>query len=340
LMRIKALAAKLGLLGRKRGDPGLDGEHEELNLARQKIREKNRSLKGLRQRLEEKDRELEKLRTRLDGNAGDAETGGIKPENMVWIFGSGRTGSSWLSSMMGEMPGHAVWFEPRINSLLVPDTPRLAEGKAYVFAQRYKAVWLNNVRALVLDGAKARFPEEPEVLVIKEPGGSAGAASLIEALPESRVVLLVRDPRDAVASWLDASKEGGWRSRRGKASPASGEELVHNLARSFAKNVGGAKRAYDSHKGPKALVRYEDLRVNPFGEMKRLYSALGIPVDEEALSRAVEEHSWEKLPEEEKGEGKFYRKAKPGSWKEDLGPEEARVVEEITAPLLKEFYPE
>ena len=37
-----------------------------------------------------------------------------------------------------------------------------------------------------------------------------GAPLLMEALPESRMILLVRDPRDVAASTLDAAKEGGW----------------------------------------------------------------------------------------------------------------------------------
>jgi len=73
--------------------------------------------------------------------------------------------------------------------------------------------------------------------------------------------------------------------------------------------------------------------------MRHIYSALGIKVDEEELARAVERHAWENVPEEQKGEGKFHRKAKPGGWKEDLVEEQARMVEEITAPLLEEFYP-
>ena len=59
----------------------------------------------------------------------------------------------------------------------------------------------------------------------------------------------------------------------------------------------------------------------------------------EDLARVAEKHYWEKVTVGEKGEGKFYRKATPGGWSEDLTPEQVRVVEEITAPLLKEFYP-
>ena len=86
------------------------------------------------------------------------------------------------------------------------------------------------------------------------------------------------------------------------------------------------------------LVRYEELRADTLGTMKRMYSKLDVPVDEAELERAVEKHSWENIPEEEKGEGKFYRKATPGGWREDLTEEQARAVEEITAPLLEEYY--
>ena len=44
------------------------------------------------------------------------------------------------------------------------------------------------------------------------------------------------------------------------------------------------------------------------------------------------------IPDGEKGEGKFYRKATPGGWREDLTPKQARVIEEVTRPLLEEFY--
>jgi hypothetical protein len=52
----------------------------------------------------------------------------------------------------------------------------------------------------------------------------------------------------------------------------------------------------------------------------------------------VEKHAWENIPEKDKGEGKFYRKASPGSWREDLTSKQVEIVEKETALLLKAFY--
>jgi hypothetical protein len=102
--------------------------------------------------------------------------------------------------------------------------------------------------------------------------------------------------------------------------------------------VSAAKEAYEAHRGRKTLVRYEDLRFDTLGVMRRVCSELGLPVDEERLARSVENRSWEKIPEDKKGPGKSKRKATPGGWSEDLTPRQVEIVEEVTAPLLEEFY--
>ncbi|MGH3144308.1 MAG: sulfotransferase domain-containing protein, partial [Rubrobacter sp.] len=213
--------------------------------------------------------------------------------------------------------------------------------------------WVRSIRNFVLDGAGYACPGlgPEDHLIVKEPNGSAGAPLLMEALPESRMVLLVRDPRDVVASTLDGAREGNWlhewrneggpkrRVSRGVSPDEDPDAFVRLRSRAYLLHAGRAKEAYDGHDGPKTFVRYEDLRSDTLGTIARLYRELELPVREGELARVVEKHSWENVPEEEKGEGRFYRKASPGGWREDLTPEQVEVVEQTTAPLLEEFYP-
>jgi hypothetical protein len=282
-----------------------------------------------------------------DGRSGS----GIAPENMIWIFGTGRTGSTWLAAMMEEPEDHDVWFEPRVGTVFDPQRFQRHGGKHFILASQYKDVWLRSIRNFILDGANARFPElageDGGYLAVKEPGGSVGAGLIMEALPESGMVLLIRDPRDVVASWLDATRKGGWQTRRRGEGGRRAESLaetnpnafVRRHADAYLQHVGSARRAYEAHEGRKVVVRYEDLRADTLGTMKRMYGELNVPVEEARLAKAVEKHSWENIPEEEKGQGKFYRKATPEAWREDLTRRQVKTVERITAPLLEEFYP-
>lgn len=296
--------------------------------------------------------ELGQLRSRISGEG--VRTAGVDPERMIWIFGSGRSGSTWLRSIMGEMGGVRVWEEPMIGRLFgefyTRATKENLRSADFVMGDPIRKGWIDSIRTFALDGARYSNPRlgAEEYLVVKEPNGSVGALLLMEALPESRMILLVRDPRDVVSSLLDAAREGGWlyESREGRTGAGRGKidrrpnSFVRERANAYRRGVESAGLAYDAHEGPKVLIRYEELRADTLSEMRRIYSILGVPVEEEELKRAVEKHSWKNVPEEEKGEGKFYRRGKPGGWREDLTPRQVEVVERTTASLLKRFYPE
>lgn len=278
--------------------------------------------------------------------------GGVRPENLVWIFGTGRGGSTWLRSMMGELPGHAVWEEPLVGKLFGEFYERSQSGqrssKNFILGTPTQDGWIRSVRSFVLDGARYAHPllGPRHYLVVKEPNGSAGAPLLMRALPESRMILLVRDPRDVISSTLDSAREGNWfyewadkgRWREENLADRDPDAFVKMRASMYAQQVGNAKRAYEAHAGPKVMIRYEDLRADTPGTMRRIYSTLGIPAEDANLDRAVEKHSWENIPEASKGAGKVYRKAKSGGWREDLTQDQVKVIERITAPLLEEFY--
>lgn len=274
--------------------------------------------------------------------------GGPDPGRMVWIFGSGRSGSTWLRSMMVELGGARVWEEPMVGRLFGEFYARAPKDNLrsadFVMGDPIRRGWISSIRNFVLDGARYSNPRlgAGEYLVIKEPNGSVGAPLLMEALPESRMILLLRDPRDVVASVLDAATEGGWlyESREGRTGAGRTNSFVRERANVYRRGVESAWRAYDAHNGPKVLVRYEDLRTDTLGEMRRIYSVLGIPAEVGDLEKAVEKHSWQNVPEREKGRGKFYRRGMAGGWREDLTPKQVEVVEKSTASLLERFYPE
>jgi hypothetical protein len=292
------------------------------------------------------------LRSLVLGSSRAGEPRSVRPENIVWIFGTGRSGSTWLGSMMESLDGYAMWNEPLIGNLFGNfyyfRVGGRKLGRHSILGEPYKETWLGPMRDLVLGGAAARFPEVVVggYLVIKEPNGSIGSPLLMEALPESRMIFLIRDPRDVVASSMDARSEGSWLSerredqRRASKSNKNPNTYARMRANSYVQQIEKTKQAYQAHGGRKVMVRYEDLRADTLNTMRRIYSALEIPVDEAELARSVEKHSWENIPEEEKGEGKKRRKATPGGWREDLTPRQVEIVEDITAPLLEEFYPD
>ena len=295
-------------------------------------------------------------RLRLAGvgrvSVGGEPAGGVNPGNIVWIFCTPRSGSTWLRRMLHGIASGEVWEEPKVAVLFGRFYVRTSQAQRYrkefVLGDPTRPAWTRAIRHFVLETARASNPSvgPGDLLVVKEPGGATGAPLIMGALPESRMVLLVRDPRDFVASALGAQSEGGWmregqdegKRKRGLTEEREVRKFVRGHAFQYVCQVTNGKKAYDAHRGRKSLIRYEDLRAEPVATMKRICSQLEIAADEEEIRRVVERHSWKKVPEDEKGSGKFYRKAKPGGWQEDLTPEQAQMVEEIAAPLIAEFY--
>src|ERR687898_1482017 len=281
---------------------------------------RGRPLDLLHEQIASRDREISRLRARLAAGDSDDTIGGIPPEHFIWVFGVARTGSSWLGAMMGDLEDHAIWYEPYVGDVFgyayyMRAGEQQREREDYILGDPYREAWIRSVRTFVLGGAYARFPGlgESGYLVVKEPNGSVGAPLLVEALPESRVILLVRDPRDVVASLLAAQRRGSWGAGEEPLADTDPDEFVRQGAMMYDASFGKAWEAYEAHRGRKVATRYEDLRYDALGELEKIYSALGIPVEGGQLRVVVEKHAWENIPERQKGPNKPRRKARLGA---------------------------
>ena len=296
-------------------------------------RDARRRIKRWRKSAQKAEEEARALRSVIGADPFDAS-------RLLWIFGTGRSGTTWLSSMLGALPGAATWDEPLVGYLFGATyyeraTERKRESVEFILSGDG---WLPSGRRFLLSEVARRFPGAGMV-VVKEPNASIGAPLLCRMVPESRVIVVLRDPRDTVASALDARTEGGWKARQRGVS-LEPDHVVHAKAQSYLRDVGNSLEGYRSHEGPKAILRYEELCADTYSVFSAALLELGVPFDEEDLRKVVERNRFEAIPEEMRGKGKFYRKATPGGWREDLTEEQVRVVEEITRPLLEEFYPE
>ena len=277
-----------------------------------------------------------------------ASSGLLRTEQLIWMFGSPRTGSTWLSRMMAELDNQERWHEPYVGLLFgsflyerLEGNSKLLNNPGFIMGEPYRKTWLDSIRNFVVEGAIARYPNlrDDQYLVIKEPNGSLGAPLLLEATPESRMIFLIRDPRDVVASRLDAFDKDSWTGQdRDLGTTDKLNAFTKHLAEDYLKVVSQVEKAYEAHPGEKVLVRYEDLRRDTTSTLKAMYAGLGMEADESRLEAAVAKHSWEQIPDSAKGSGRFYRKAEPGSWRVDLSPAQIEIIEDVTGPILSMFY--
>ena len=98
------------------------------------------------------------------------------------------------------------------------------------------------------------------------------------------------------------------------------------------------QKAYDNHDpNLRLLVRYEDLRLNPIPEIKRIYKFLEFDLPEEKIKQIANVTSFENIPDELKGDEKNIRKAKPSGFKEYFTEEELKIANEIMKDNLVKY---
>lgn len=306
---------------------------------------------------------------------------------LTWIWGSPRSGSTWLLKLLTDPleadPEVPLGFrlpeggldgsvdsvpvdESFISNHLAPSLaePRRVNGRwvpgtlnnlmrpkpAYVFSDEYTDVWRPAARqfalarfAGVLDRVRAErvaLADDYRV-VIKETNGSHAADVVMETLPASKLLLLIRDGRDVVDSILAAYKPKAFMANKFKHSFKTSRERSEGArwaAEKWACNTDMTLKAMEGHPAELTrVVRYEDLLADGVRELGALYEWMGLPREPGRVERIVADRSFSALPADDRGPLTRNRAASPGLWRENLSRKEQRTVHEVCGPLLERF---
>lgn len=164
----------------------------------------------------------------------------------------------------------------------------------------------------------------------KTPTNLQSFATLHRMLPDSRLVHVLRDGRDVVASLLRQRWVAIGTNQRLPYTVDAGE-----AAGLWARSVGVSR---DVMRGPARRVfhevRYEDLVTDPQGTLTALMHALDIPFDPRMLRHHEFAHQ---LPDSEASSAAVrspVNRSAIGKWRTALTPEQRRQVAAVAGPTL------
>ena len=248
-----------------------------------------------------------------------AERFGRLDDRLVFVVGSPRSGTTFLASAIGSLPGFVDLGEVAPLKAAVPELAALAPREAAARLRRILAV----ARRVGLVGAVRPVEQTPEMAFL--------VRAVPVAYPAARVVHIVRDGRDAVCSllekpWLrreqvhtdDAGVPYGayarfWvePERRAEFEAASDTRRAAWVWRSYVTAVRSAAGALE--------IRYEDLATDPAVVAASLAGHLDVSVEPlgAALARA---HA-----------------SSVGRYRTELSTEQLEDVEEEAGALLHEL---
>jgi hypothetical protein len=288
------------------------------------------------------------------------------PGRLAWIFGSSRSGSTWLLRMLAELDrvipiddphiGHhlGVWRPIPLAWATAKDPPKLGtladfkrKKRDYLFSDRFRDTWMPQLRDLISARFAAQAAEdiaavdgiERPIVVVKEPGSHA-ADTIMDLFPQSSLIFLLRDGRDVVDSWLDAYRDGSWATDEGAypLDDTGRSALIRWQASVWLHRTEVVQETY-ARTEPKrrVLIRYEEMRADPGAALRKICATLGIEASGGSLDEIAAANEFSRVPESHKGAGREIRRAEPGGWATHMSHEEILEMHEILAEKLDEL---
>ncbi len=305
----------------------------------------------------------------------------------VFLVGSGKSGTTWLHMMMFHHPNTVAVAERRLiehpddnHALLdwfIDDELFMSWFTSSSFGKRYpEQVMIRHeleriisdyllYRALLLRRSnKGLTRSEPithvseKIALSSKADADATISTLREIYPRSKIIHIIRDPRDVVISTLfhayrDFVKAGenNWitdlidQTEVAEDSSSIEEyftDFVHQTTESWVDIVNTfhhtGKEIYGTDY---KVVKYEDLVADPHRWISELFAFVSLDNSPEVVAEIVEQTSFNALSNGrmagEQDKNSFFRKGEPGDWVNYFSPKEQAVVAEVAGEIMRDF---
>lgn len=267
------------------------------------------------------------------------------PPNLVSIFSTPRSGSSWLGQLFNSSPDTAYRFQP-LFSYAFKGRLTMNSSRQECMAFLEELLVTKDKFILQADGnyhvdqmGFSKSPVRSSHLVFKEVRYINIVRNLMEQLPEIMVVGLVRHPCAVIDSWIHAPREfkpewsvqEQWRSgalkNQGRSEECFGFDKWKEVALLFTELE---KRHPDRMK----VVRYADLNADPMGTTKDLFTFCDLE-----FGPSTEDFIRTSRSADGGDANSVYRKARPDeAWKSRLPTSIAdTILGELTGSPLERF---
>lgn len=258
----------------------------------------------------------------------------------VFIVGVPRSGTTWVQSLVLAHPqvcgGHESHFFPGFAYPMEMFDPSPAhERRVNLSTYWTKEAFWEELRGLWRRTMSPVIQAKPgaTILVEKTPQHAQYMDRIVDLLPSSRFIHVIRDSRSVVASLLAASR-APWGSRWAPADALTAARLwkSHVLQ---ANKVGAAL-------GPDRFitVHYEQLYADPVPQILRIFKFIGLDLTQQQAGDIAREHSFDRIRERTRGPNSaqeppgFYRQGSPDSWRRELSYRQRRIVWKYTGQIM------
>ena len=260
----------------------------------------------------------------------------------VLIVGAPRSGSTWVSYVLGQHPDVVGWHQATFQSYLAGvDLWRRDRRWSHLSGQPEDSSVETLADALPLGefrselaafadhvyGAVAASKPGASVVVDKQPENCRIARRIHAVDPDVYFLHVIRDPRSVFVSQRAASQ--GWANFEFPTRPCDGADLWLSDVRR-ARTIASFSDRY-------LEVRYEDMHADGERVLAQIHDFVGI--DSTALQRAeaIAAHTTDKMRQAAALPDGFVREASTAGWVNSLTADEVAVIEHVAGPAMDDL---